>query len=1087
MSDYINNQDYLLIDELRQEIQKGSKVKIAASCFSMYAFDALKKELKNIEELQFIFSSSAFEKIPDDIKKEKREFFLPNEIREDCIYGTEFEIRLKNKMTQKAIAKECADWIKSKVKFKSNKSNYGMTNFIGVTNKDATTVYMPIEGFTSVDLGIQQDNSYYKIINKLNKPSECQFLFSKFNDLWQDKTRLEDVTNNIIDFLSCAYLDNSPEFIYYIILYNLFNEFLLQIDDYIPNELTGFKDSLIWNKLFNFQQDAAIGIINKLDKYNGCILADSVGLGKTFTALAVMKYYDLRNKNILVLCPKKLSNNWNSYKGNNKTNIFLKDRIRYDVLYHTDLGRVRGHSNGIDLSNIYWENYDLIVIDESHNFRNNFTFRNKETRYDILYNKVINSGVKTKVLMLSATPVNNRFKDLRNQLNLAYGNDLLAFEEKLGIKKSIKQIFSDAQRAFNHWMNLRPEEKNATSLVDVLDLDFSILLDSVTIARSRKHILKYYDTKEIGTFPMRNKPLSYYCNLTDRQDVIDYNEIFKRITSMTMSLYAPTSYILGSKALKYSEIYDIETSTGSTLKQSSREITLQRLMTISMLKRLESCVDSFRITLTNILNKNQDTLNKIEQHKRGEKTYLERSLKEFTEIEVDEVLDDNDFPDIRGTTIGKVKIDLADMDLISWERDLNNDIHILKGLLTEMTKVDEASDAKLNQLKALIDTKINNPYNIGNKKFLIFSAFADTTNYLYKKISRYVKSKYGLDSAKVQGGIGDNESTIGTKSMDEILTLFSPLSREKSLVMPNDSGVIDVLIGTDCISEGQNLQDSDICINYDIHWNPVRIVQRFGRIDRIGSKNTAIQLVCFWPNISLDEYINLNNRVMSRMTIVDATATGDDNILAEKQIELDYRKVQLKKLQEGELQDLEDVEGNVNITDLGLNDFRMDLINYVKEKGEPKRVPKGMHAVIPSDSAKGLYKGVIYVLKNNNRGVDLKKQNRLHPYYVVYIAEDGNVVYNHLDVKQILDLLRANCKGIDKPIEDICREFNIDTKDGFKMDKYSVYLEKAIGSIIEVKEEKDIDSLFKTGGTTALTGTIKGLNDFELIAFVVVR
>lgn len=1082
--DLINNQDKLLFDDLKAEIKKGSKLKIAASYFSMYAYDALKSQLKDIEELQFIFSSPVFEKsVTDNIKKEKREFYLPNEKREDSIYGTEFEVRLKNKLTQKAIAKECANWIKAKVKFKSNK--YGsIPNFIGIENENQIITYMPVEGFTTNHLGIEKGDSIFTFIQKNDDYNQTKLILSKFNELWKDSSRVDDITENLIDFLSNAYVDNSPEFIYFYILYNIFNEFLNDIEeDYIPNEQTGFKDSIVWNKLYNFQRDAVIGIINKLEKYNGCILADSVGLGKTFTALAVMKYYTLKNRSILVLCPKKLSTNWNSYKGNVKTNIFFKDKIRYDVLYHTDLGRKKGFSNGIDLEMINWENYDLIVIDESHNFRNSYTYRDKETRYNFLLNNVIKPGIKTKVLMLSATPVNNRFKDLRNQLALAYGDDVEEFQNKLNIKTSINQIFNNAQKAFNAWSNLPIEERNAKKLIDSLGIDFSILLDNVTIARSRKHITKFYDTLEIGKFPQRKTPKSYYCNLSDRMDIIHYNQIYRMILSMTMGYYAPTNYILASKITKYSEIYDITTSSGSTLKQSSREKNLQRLMSILLLKRLESCVESFRITLKNILEKHEDMLNKVESHLKGNKMSIDVNIREYSEEDEEELDDDFIRP---STTSGKVKIDFDDMDILGYKRDIEEDITLLKQLLYEMEKVDIQSDDKLNTLKEIIDDKIINPINYGNKKILIFSAYSDTVRYLYNNLSKYVKEKYNLESAMVMGG-SENQSTVGERDMDKILTMFSPISREKHLTMADNHNTIDLLIATDCISEGQNLQDCDICINYDIHWNPVRIVQRFGRIDRIGSKNDYVQLVNFWPNISLDEYINLNNRVLSRMTIVDATATGDDNILTQEQIELDYRKDQLKKLQNGELQDLEDVDGTVTITDLGLNEFRMDLVSYIKQNGRPDRVPKGLHAVTAKREDGTFPEGVIFVLKNNNRGVDINRQNRLHPYFIVYISNSGEIVYNHLEVKHTLDALRSMCKGKSQPIKILCDEFNKETKDGFNMAFYNKLLEKAILSIIDVKAEKDIDSLFSAGGTIALMDDVKGLNDFELVSFIVVK
>lgn len=1085
--DLFDNKTKLLGDDLKKSIKPNSKIKIVASYFSIYAFEALKDELSKIGELQFIFPTPTFvsKGITDKLKKEKREYYIPKHMNENMLYGTDFEIRLRNQLTQKVIAKECADWVKNKVTFKSNITPNGIPNFIYVDNGENESVYMPINGFTSTDLGYEKDNMMFNLINKLDGDYTRQF-FNQFKNVWDDDATLEDVTTSITDYISSAYIDNAPEYIYFITLYNIFNEFLDDImsEDYMPNERTGYKNSIIWNKLYNFQRDGAIGIINKLEKYNGCILADSVGLGKTFTALAVMKYYASRNKDILVLTPKKLANNWNKYRDNVKTNLFYKDGIHFDVLYHTDLGRKKGISNGHDLSQFNWDNYDLVVIDESHNFRNANSYKDKETRYDFLLKHVMNDGVKTKVLMLSATPVNNRFNDLKNQLALAYGENVNEFNEKLETEKTVETILKNAQQQFNEWSKLPVEERTSKRLMDSLDIDFSILLDNVTIARSRKHITKYYDTKDIGKFPTRLRPESYYCDIADSNDFLGYNDIFESLMGLTMGVYAPMDYVQPSKIHKYEELYD--TNVGrATLKQVNRERALQRLMTINMLKRLESCVDSFRITLKKIKEVNQNTLKSIidfENHKSEHKNY------ELNQIDEDD-FDNDDFDITNESTLGKVKIDFADMDLKLWKNDLKSDIDTLDTLYDLMMIVSPDKDLKLRKLLSLIDNKINNPINPNNKKVLIFSAFADTTNYLYDNISSYVKDKYGLNTARIQGAQSGNTATIdGDKETDRLLALFSPKSKERDVVYPNDKNVnIDILIATDCISEGQNLQDCDLCINYDIHWNPVRIVQRFGRIDRIGSVNEYIKLINFWPNVSLDSYINLNARVENRMKLVDATATGDDNIISSEQADLDYRKQQLKKLQDGDLQDLEDVDGSITITDLGLNEFRMDVVSYIKEHGEPKNIPNGLYAVVRHDDNANIQKGVIYVLKNKVDDINIGKKNRLHPYYLVYLDEQGNVINNHMEVKQILDVIRKTCKNQTEPIKDLCHQFSKETKDGYKMDKYSELLNKSIESIIDVKETNDIYSLFNNGSDVLFSGNIKGLDDFELIAFVVIK
>lgn len=1084
----IDNRAKLLGDDLKKEIKSGAKIKMVASYFSIYAFEVLKDELSNISELQFIFPNPTFvqQGVKDNIKKETREYYIPKRLRENSLYGTEFEIRLRNQLTQKVIAKECAAWVRDKVQFKSNITEGGLQNFIYVENTDKKTIYFPIVGFTSVDLGYEKNNMFYQAITKSDDESYAKFFFSQFKNIWDDDTKVQDVTQSIVDYISSAYTDNSPEFIYFVTLYNIFSEFLDDImsEDFMPNEGTGFKNSLVWQKLYSFQRDGAIGVIQKLEKYNGCILADSVGLGKTFTALAVMKYYSSRNKNILVLAPKKLANNWNQYRDNVRTNLFYKDRIHFDVLYHTDLGRTHGFSNGHDLSKFNWDNYDLVVIDESHNFRNANSYRDKETRYDFLINKVLKSGVRTKVLMLSATPVNNRFTDLKNQLALAYGDNYAEFNERLDTSKSFDVVLANAQRAFNEWTKLPKEQRKAADLMSRLDIDFSILLDNVTIARSRKHIVRYYDSSEIGSFPTRRKPVSYYCDIARKEDTLSYNDIFNTLMGLTMGVYAPMNYILPSRISKYEALYDTKVGR-STLKQVNREQALQRLMTINMLKRLESCVDSFRKTVRNICDVNKRTYDSIIQFENDRAS--SRTL-EFSQID-EETLDDEDFDINNEGTLGKVRIDFSDMDLVLWKRDLKYDIETLEALYELMCYVTPDRDLKLQKLVEIVKDKIEHPFNLGNKKVLIFSAFADTTNYLYENLAPMLLEKYGLYSARIQGAQKGNATNIRCdRDTDRLLTLFSPISKERDVAFPADKDLnIDVLIATDCVSEGQNLQDCDICINYDIHWNPVRIVQRFGRIDRIGSKNQYIQLVNFWPNVSLDEYINLNARVENRMTLVDATATGDDNIIASEQADLDYRKEQLKKLQEGNLQDLEDVDGSITITDLGLNEFRMDMVAYIKEHGEPKNIAHGLYCVVRHDDEKNIPKGVIYVLKNRNSAVNIGDKNRLHPYYLVYLDEAGNVVRNHMEVKAILDILRTTCKHHTEPIADLCRAYNRETKDGYKMDKYSRLLDRSIESIIDVKEADDLNTLFNTGSDILFNSGIQGLDDFELITFVVIK
>lgn len=1072
-----DNISEIVRDDMADTIKKGSKVSVAAACFSMYAYKELKKQLEGVENFRFIFTSPTF--TTEKASKEKREFYIPRLNRESSLYGTEFEIKLRNEMTQKSIAKECADWIRRKAVFKSNITGENMQGFMTVDSSAEQVAYMPMAGFTTVDIGCERGNNSYNMTNRMEAPFSTQYM-QLFETIWNDRSKMQDVTDVVIENISSAYNENSPEFIYFMTLHHVFSEFLDDIsEDVLPNEATGFKESKIWNLLYDFQRDAVLAIINKLEKYNGCILADSVGLGKTFTALAVVKYYENRNKSVLVLCPKKLAENWNTYKGNYVNNPIVADRLRYDVLFHTDLSRTGGISNGIDLDRLNWGNYDLVVIDESHNFRNGSgTHANTtENRYVKLMEKVICTGVKTKVLMLSATPVNNRFVDLRNQLAIAYEGDSEQIDSKLATKKSIDDIFRQAQKAYNAWCKLEPKDRTTDALLRTLDFDFFEVLDSVTIARSRKHISKYYSTAEIGKFPERLKPISMRPSLTNLKSAINYNQIYEELMKLTLCIYTPSNYIFPSKLDKY---MDLTHNKGINLTQRGREQGIRRLMSINLLKRLESSVFSFNLTLSRIrelITKTIDAINRFEKYGISDLDMYEASDHDF----------DMDDSNTDFFTVGKkVKIDLADMDYRTWREELQADADILELLTLMIVDITPEYDTKLQTLFALISKKIEHPINGDNKKILIFSAFSDTAEYLYENVSAFVKKRYGLDTALITGTVDGKTTVKGLKAtLNNVLTCFSPISKSKAVLMPNSTANIDILIATDCISEGQNLQDCDYLVNYDIHWNPVRIIQRFGRIDRIGSKNGYIQLVNFWPDMDLDEYINLKNRVETRMKISIMTATGDDDLInAEEKGDLEYRKAQLKRLQE-EVVDIEDMSEGISIMDLGLNEFRLDLLEYLKTHPDMERKPRGLHAVVPATEE--LPEGVIFVLRNVNNSVNIDNQNRIHPFYMVYIGREGDVICDYLNPKQLLDDVRLLCRGKSEPIKAVYTKFNEETDDGRNMAEMSELLSMAIDSIIDTKEESDIDSLFSAGGTSALMSDISGLSDFELICFLVVK
>jgi len=1086
MDIHFNNKINKVGDDLKANLKDDSEIRIVADIFSIYGYGAVKKELSKIGSFKFIFTNPAF--IKDEEKnKQQRQFIINSALLEKSLAGSSFEINLKNELSGRSIARECKEWIDAKATFKASTSYRAIKPNLILENKNETIVYRGIDEFTSAGLGYENDVTLLSYPFRSSNKELIKDSLETFDSIWKDKDKLEDVTDEVIEYVASLYKENSPEYIYYFTLFNIFNEFLEDInEDEIANEKTGFKNSIIWNMLYDFQKDAVLGVINKLQRHNGCILADSVGLGKTFTALGVMKYFQERNKSILVLCPKKLSDNWKTFKSQYDDNPLVKDRFNYTVLYHTDLSRDKGFSGDTDLSRINWGTYDLVVIDESHNFRNNTARKDRETRYERLMKYVMKEGVKTKVLMLSATPVNNKFTDLKNQLALAYEGQTSSKDHKLDVEKSIDSVLSSAQKTFNAWSKLPPEERSGKKLINQLsnNYDFFKLLDGITIARSRQHVTNYYDTSKIGKFPNRLKPITVRSEITDDPNFISIEDIYKNLSKLNLSIYAPSNYILETKKDIYSKLYDTLTDQGSHFSQSSRETTLLKLQRVNLLKRLESSIDSFRITLSKFIDKNKNAIESIESFSEGQSS-VKAEFDDFTEDDYD--FENEEWLDEENSIGDKVKINLSDMNIERWQRDLQDDIDIAQQLLDYANKVSPDKDRKLQDLKLQIQNKLDNPINTNNQKVVIFSAFADTANYLYENISQWALQNHKLHTAKVTGS-DNNKCTLEiNKQFNNLLINFSPRSKNRSEKLSQDPE-IDILIATDCISEGQNLQDCDFLVNYDIHWNPVRIIQRFGRIDRIGSTNTDIQLVNFWPELDLDDYIKLKNRVENKMMMVDMTATGEDNVLTNESSDLMFRKKQLEKLQE-EVVDIEEMDTGVSITDLGLNDFRMDLVNFINDETTPdlSNAPTGVHTVAKSHDENEAPKGVIFVLKNINTSVNIENANQLHPFYLVYISDEGIVHLNHMNIKHTLDILRKISKGNPEPIKGLYEEFNTETDDGRKMQKYSQLLEESISSIVNVNTEKDIDSIFVDGGVNLGSLNIKGLEDFELISFIAVR
>jgi len=1087
----IDNVNIRLGDDLKATLHPGSRLRVAAATFSIFAFEALRDELEKVDELQFVFTSPIFTEpsaVEGSTARERRQFFIPTpSLSQGALHGSEFEVRLRNRLTQRAIARECAEWLRRKARFRANRTGRPMQQFAVV---DDSAAYAPLQGFTAAELGYERSNAVSSLTVKAEAPTEApqtaQFA-ATFDQIWNDPAQVDDVTSAVYDQIRQVFAENSPARIYFLILFNVFEDFLEELsEDSLPNEDVGHESTKVWQALYNFQHDAAVGIINKLEAYNGCILADSVGLGKTFTALAVIKYYELRNKSVLVLAPKKLADNWTTYTRNYTTNLFAADRFGYDVLAHTDLTRERGESLGMDLARVNWGNYDLVVIDESHNFRNAAEQLDRETRYQRLMRQVIREGVKTKVLMLSATPVNNRFNDLKNQLQLAYEGDAHQLASRLPIHGTIDSIFRQAQTAFNEWAGLPAEGRTTAEILRRLDFDFFEILDAVTIARSRKHIQTFYDTTAIGAFPQRLKPEALRPALTDLADAPTYDELYDLLDSLNLAVYTPMAYVHASARAKYEEIYGGDTGINraggsmANLGQANRERGVQKLMTVNLLKRLESSIEAFRLTLGKVRGTIDEAIRAVEGH--------EMAITDLG-VGLTDVSEDDDIEAPTTATVGrKVQIDLADIDTISWRRDLAADASVLDLILATIEPITPVRDTKLQMLAARLREKQEAPLNDGNRKALIFTAFADTADYLYRNLAPHA-AELGLEIAAVTGSayVKTTLPRRGREHLDfaEVLTLFSPRSKQRDLVMKGDSRDIDVLIGTDCISEGQNLQDCDFVINYDIHWNPVRIIQRFGRIDRIGSTNAQIKMVNFWPDISLDAYINLKERVENRMVIADLSATADDNLLTQEASDVAFRREQLRRLQD-EVIELEDVRTGVSITDLGLNEFRMDLLSYIKENGSLDGAPKGLHAVVPARPEVGLRPGVIFALRNLTGDARINRGNRLHPHYLVYLSDGGEVVADHTEVKRLLDLARAGCRPYPEPVDAVTRIFNGATDDGVRMEHYSDLLTSAIESIVGKAAESDIDSLFTPGPTTALMSVIQGIDDFELIAFLAI-
>jgi SNF2 family DNA or RNA helicase len=1051
-----------VVDILRQSLVQKSTLEVATPYFSIFAFGELQSNLLGLEKIRMVLPDSGIDKT------------ALMEADRDRVY--------RNRLQNHWLAKQCADWIKSAVDIRGVRAALPQSTLL-VSTADPSSAKAVSGGcaLTTDGMGLAPGNKH-TLIQCSENPDEYQILKSWFDSLWSEAAPDSGVKQSILELLEGIACHKAPSLVYHALLFNLFKDLGSELDeDKIIRAATGIRSALVWRKLFKFQRDGVIGAIDKLERIGGCIIADSVGLGKTFEALAIIKYYELRNDRVLVLCPKRLRDNWTLYKANDRRNILAADRFHYDVLNHTDLSRVDGMSGDIDLSYVNWGNYDLVVIDESHNFRNKGNQKDRETRYDRLMRKIIQAGVKTRVLMLSATPVNNRLNDLKNQIAfMTEGKDNALTTHGI---TSIDTTVRLAQMQFNKWLALPEEDRRPNRLMDMLGFDYFKLLDLLTIARSRKHVEKYYGIEETGRFPNRLAPINRKPDVDLDQEFPSIEEINNEIRRLNLAAYAPLRYVLGNKKAAYDDKYSTRIKGGEGFfRQADREESLVNLLRVNMLKRMESSVTSFAMTVERQLRDVDSMILKMETHDDG-----------IEELSIEDI--DIDDPTFESLLVGrKVKVLLQDADRIRWRQELGEDRNRLATLLSAARQVTSARDAKLDELKKLITAKVRNPINDNNLKIIVFTAFADTAEYLYRELADWAKKTLAIRSAIVTGA-GRNQTNLDSVRTDfgAILTAFSPRSKERPEEFAAE-GQIDLLIATDCISEGQNLQDCDYLVNYDIHWNPVRIIQRFGRIDRIGSINANIQLVNFWPNMELEEYINLEQRVSGRMVLLDLSATGEENVIehqaGDQMNDLEYRRKQLIRLKDAVI-DLEDLSSGISITDLTLNDFRADLLGFLREqKGVVASLPLGVFAVtsVAKSEESAVPPGVIFCLRaaGDSALAAIEPGYPLAPHYLVHVGTDGSILLPHTQAKPILDRIRRIAVGKDIPDAGAYAKYDGDTRNGKEMGEYQKLLATAVHSIVGKKEERAVVSLFKPGGTHAVKGEFSGVNEYEVTAFLVV-
>lgn len=1048
------------IDQLNELLstKKDCIVNIINDKLTLSVFSKLQANLSNVKEINFILRDTTF--IP-----KQQELSHEFEININETLFNAYDIIEKNNLTHLNKAKTMYNFIKGHVNVKrTNNKDLVRGNLITINND------FMIQGSSSLEIPTVKGKNHIKsfnfdsVIDSNMDGKQILEANKKFTIIWNTPEYTVDFKEELLKSLEYLYKEHSPEFLYYYTLNDLFSPQLSEEGiSRFQNDASKFQSTEIWKKLYPFQRDAVMTAIQKIHKYNGCIIADSVGLGKTFEALAIIKYFEMRQDNVLVLTPRKLYDNWNSFKGIYK-NSFLDERFDYKIMCHTDLSRYSGTSvSSYDLDRFDWGKYDLLVIDESHNFRNRKeTDDGHITRYHRLMEEVIKANKKTKVLLLSATPVNNSLTDLKNQLSIitADRNDFFVEE---GIA-DISNLLTQTTRQINIWNKL--PDKNKEQLYDMLPTNFYKLLDLMTIARSRRHITNSYGLEEIGSFPEKLIPITFHPNVDTQEELLQVEKTNIQLEDLLMAVYTPMKYIKPQFKALYHEKYKTKVNGRDVFFHEDREFYTAVLQRFNLFKRLDSSVYAFSETLHRLLEKIDSFMNTLN------KSYLSLTVEdeEDENEEIDNCLD------------YKYEIEVKHLDKIKFLAELSFDRKIVEDIYKESQKIlQNKRDNKLSKLKQVLQDKIQNtPYNTGNKKVLIFTAFADTANYLYDNLINFAQ-RNNLVIATVTGS-GSPRCTYNPHkralSFEDILCRFSPKSKLRETLPPEQQ--VDILIATDCISEGQNLQDCDCVINYDIQWNPVALIQRFGRIDRIGSTNKQIQMINFFPDVNLNDYLQLESRVKNKMVQVNIAATGDENILDKGMNDITFRQKQLERLQE-EVIDIDEAKDGISLTDFNLNDYLYEVASYIKQNKEINRTPHGIYSITNAEQ-----KGVIFCFKHKNIDMKPKNESSLYPYYLIFIGTDGNIIIHNTQVRDLLKQFRNLCYQKNTIDDNIFKEFYKETNNIKDMSFYSALLTKGIQSIQGKEVEQAKQTIFDfTGYDNAFSN--ETTENFELISFLVVK